>query len=1423
MACSLTVHCILLVFCSFIRQIHSQNNQNLTSSRLVITFHTRAANLPSNAGLLENATLVKQYGRRLVLDLGRPFELDEEEEGIRGAMLAVERVEVDSLVSVGSYDVVSGSDWALPEPVYYNDSESNEYVDVEESIVVQQDYSGGGSVPPLTQWNLKDSEPYSIHAQNIWPISNSTPDVVVAVIDTGLATAAREYFLHIADGYDFISDENLALDWDGRDPDATDPGDWGDGCPYPSWHGTRVASILAARHDNKFGMRGVAQNCTVMPVRVLGLCKMGYASDVTDAIVWAAGGVINGVPVNPSPAKILSLSLAGQAECPSYLQSAIDLAISLGAVVIAAAGNNNQDVAGYFPANCKGVVAVAASTRSGALAGYSNRGSLISVASPGGDAVDPIMTLKVNAQETDLQVAFGLGTSFAAPHVAAMQALVQHQPIHRLSNTGSDTFVSFCVVIKPSICDLCGNGVVSISNAITINSSLNQCSNFTIEGTATSCGYGSYLSGASCITCAAGTYQTGGKNTACTACPQGKYAAAAGSGYCTLCATTSICTAGWSSNCGGAKSAGACVYCADGKYSGDNAVYCISCGPGTYTNAWVGKKYECYPCDSGKYASGYTSAICTDCEVGKYTNEIYATACKGCPPETYYTIQQTGAIDDSYCMECPSGQVPAASQTYCQSCPAGKYKIWGWAYCEDCAAGKYSTIVGQQQAYDCKSCPWYSYSTGGASSCSYCEAGTYSPAPDSGWCVECTAGYYSLEWTCDICVPGKYSLNKAMSCTVCEAGTYGNSEAASSCMKCPAGTYSDIFTCPSCSAGTYSVDPGSACAVCTEGTYSTGEAATSCTPCLAGSYSIYSACVTCAAGTYSADMASLCTQCSTGTYAGAAATSCTPCLAGTYSNYYTCLPCAAGTYSGERASLCTQCSTGTYAGAAASSCKQCLAGKLSTVNGAINSATCRSCLAGTYSTDASSVCTLCSIGTFSLAGASGCATCQSGFNKVAGSSMCTSCSALSCPAGNVIVPCTSTADATCTPCVGKPAYSLFVADCTWACTPGYYSNSATSCTSCTVSSCPIGQYIVACTATSDSRCTACTNKPLLNSVYTSSFEGVDNCDWACNAGYFGRSPTFSSCTACQAGTYSTMAGLTVCATCTTSCASTGQYITACTATSNSICTGCTNKPLFSTYTSSSGTIANNCDWACNPGYYKNSASCIACSTITCSTGQYIAACTATSDSKCVACTNKPSLASYYTSSGGTANNCDWACNAGYSGKFSSSSSPSSQVNTCTACQTGSYTTAAGQSSCTPCTSSCSIGQYITACTATSNTVCEQCTNKPSYSVYTSSSGETVNKCDWACNAGYSGRFSSASSSQIVTCSACQMGFYSTAVGQSSCTTCDSGKYSTTASAASSASACKECNACTAVGMYLSNCGVINSGSCFTCSNGVYLP
>jgi len=286
-----------------------------------------------------------------------------------------------------------------------------------------------------------------------WDVSHGE-GVVVAVLDTGY-TDHPDLAANIVPGYDFISyygqtidgevAPDMAGDGNGRDADAHDPGDWIDNgmlasCPgasveNSSWHGTHVAGTVAAVANNASGIAGLAYGAKVQPVRVLGHCG-GMTSDIADAITWASGGHVDGVPDNPQPAEILNLSLGGYGACEyDYAtQEAIDGAIARGSVVVVAAGNNADDVANYTPASCKGVIAVGASGVDGARSYFSNYGSGVAIAAPGGNAQsgndpDNRWIWSLGNEGKTVPAAANLlgmiGTSQASPHVAAVAAMMQ--------------------------------------------------------------------------------------------------------------------------------------------------------------------------------------------------------------------------------------------------------------------------------------------------------------------------------------------------------------------------------------------------------------------------------------------------------------------------------------------------------------------------------------------------------------------------------------------------------------------------------------------------------------------------------------------------------------------------------------------------------------------------------------------------------------------------------------------------------------------------------------------------------------------------------------------------------------------------------------------------------------------------------------
>ena len=259
--------------------------------------------------------------------------------------------------------------------------------------------------------------------------------VVVAVVDTG-SSPHTDLATNLVAGYDFISNAAAARDGGGRDADPRDEGDWsaagecGSSTSRPSsWHGTHVAGTVAAVWSNGRGGAGVAPRAKVQPVRALGKCG-GYLSDIVDALVWAAGGSVPGVPANRTPARVVNMSLGGAGACSSTYQAGVNAAVARGSTVVVAAGNSNADVAGYQPASCSNVVTVAALDRAGNRAAYSNYGTRVDVAAPGGEtsprAGDGVLSTLNAGTTTPGAESYGLyqGTSMATPHVAGLAALL---------------------------------------------------------------------------------------------------------------------------------------------------------------------------------------------------------------------------------------------------------------------------------------------------------------------------------------------------------------------------------------------------------------------------------------------------------------------------------------------------------------------------------------------------------------------------------------------------------------------------------------------------------------------------------------------------------------------------------------------------------------------------------------------------------------------------------------------------------------------------------------------------------------------------------------------------------------------------------------------------------------------------------------
>ncbi|RUO26823.1 peptidase S8 [Aliidiomarina minuta] len=327
------------------------------------------------------------------------------------------------------------------------------------------------------QWHYYENVG-GLNAPGAWSEGITGQGTVVAVLDTGYRPHA-DLNANILPGYDMISDPWRANDGtNGRDSDARDPGDWvqagacgSNPAQNSSWHGTHVAGTIAAVTNNNQGVAGVAYDASILPVRVLGRCG-GTTADIADGILWAAGASVPGVPGNANPADVINLSLGGGGACQSVTQQAINTARGNGAAVVVASGNSNTNADGFSPSNCNGVISVAATNRNGGRASYSNYGNSVTLAAPGGQmtsANDPGGVLSTYNSGTTTPASdnysFSQGTSMAAPHVAAVAALIK-EASPGASPADIEQFLVANARSFPATCNGCGAGIADAGASV---------------------------------------------------------------------------------------------------------------------------------------------------------------------------------------------------------------------------------------------------------------------------------------------------------------------------------------------------------------------------------------------------------------------------------------------------------------------------------------------------------------------------------------------------------------------------------------------------------------------------------------------------------------------------------------------------------------------------------------------------------------------------------------------------------------------------------------------------------------------------------------------------------------------------------------------------------------------------------------------
>ena len=261
-----------------------------------------------------------------------------------------------------------------------------------------------------------------IGAAAAWDVTQGTTSQRIGVIDTGLVRAHEDVGSRAVGGFDFVSDVNAGNDGNGRDSEFNDPGD---ACGGPSsFHGTHVAGTIGAVANNGTGVVGLNWNAGLVIGRALGACG-GDVVDIGEAAVWLAGGEVQNVPpVGDDKVSVMNLSLGSASACSSFEQDVVNFVDSQGVVFVSAAGNDGGGVGS--PANCTGVVSVAAHDRNRSLTDYSSFGPEIEIVAPGGDlnfGQEGGVLSTVGPAADDY--AFQQGTSMAAPHVAGAISLMQ--------------------------------------------------------------------------------------------------------------------------------------------------------------------------------------------------------------------------------------------------------------------------------------------------------------------------------------------------------------------------------------------------------------------------------------------------------------------------------------------------------------------------------------------------------------------------------------------------------------------------------------------------------------------------------------------------------------------------------------------------------------------------------------------------------------------------------------------------------------------------------------------------------------------------------------------------------------------------------------------------------------------------------------
>ena len=404
---------------------------------LVITRRKGVTSVADKVGALVS----REWGNHEVIQVPA-----DQAEAIR-ALLAV----TDGVTSVEKDSVVTP-----PEPTSVTAMEK----DLETQTVSSSSSGSGPNDPEYDNqfwWRQTSTYAGASGVEDAWALSEQSERLSIVVIDGGFDNHE-----------DFTWKGGISLIGDGRGYLSYDESN------CSGYHGQSVASIIGATQNNGIGMAGMVE-ADFYGARALACDSSGHMSDVSRAILWAAGEDIGkGQPLNEA-ADIVNLSLGADTACTPSLQSAINKANDQGVMVVASAGNNSKDAQDYSPAGCDHVVTVGAVTLQGDQTAFSNHGETLDVSAFG---------QKVRVQGPDGH-RWMSGTSFSAPITSGIIGLIRQDipqldpaTLHSLLLQGTTRFGQTTEPMgagipngpdfQEEVASLLGNGTPSLHHAMAV-------------------------------------------------------------------------------------------------------------------------------------------------------------------------------------------------------------------------------------------------------------------------------------------------------------------------------------------------------------------------------------------------------------------------------------------------------------------------------------------------------------------------------------------------------------------------------------------------------------------------------------------------------------------------------------------------------------------------------------------------------------------------------------------------------------------------------------------------------------------------------------------------------------------------------------------------------------------------------------------